>query len=176
FPAIATDHTLDVTFQNAFPVAVTAGANGSVSPAGTTFVACGADQAVTITPDACYAVADVLVDGVSIGAATSYTFTNVNAAHTLAATFASNAQATGTTSPDYVATVNPVTPVVTLSTDTNPSSWSGDVVLTATVNPATATGSITFKDSTTVIGTVALSSGTASIHKSNFTAAGHTLT
>ena len=37
----------------------------------------GADQTFTITPDACYHIADVLVDGVSVGAVTSYTFTNV---------------------------------------------------------------------------------------------------
>ena len=48
----------------------------------------GADQAFTITPDACYHVADVLVDGVSVGAVTSYTFTNVTANHTIAASFA----------------------------------------------------------------------------------------
>ena len=48
----------------------------------------GADQAFTITPDARYHVADVLVDGVSVGAVTSYTFTNVTANHTIAATFA----------------------------------------------------------------------------------------
>ena len=35
-------------------------------------------------------MADVLVDGVSVGAVTSYTFTNVTANHTIAASFAIN--------------------------------------------------------------------------------------
>ena len=50
----------------------------------------GASQTFTITPDTGYHVADVLVDGVSVGAVTSYTFTNVTANHTIAASFAIN--------------------------------------------------------------------------------------
>ena len=42
----------------------------------------------TITPDTGYHVADVLVDGASVGAVTSYPFTNVTANHTIAASFA----------------------------------------------------------------------------------------
>ena len=48
----------------------------------------GANQSFTITPDANYHVADVLVDAASVGAVTSYTFTNVTANHTIAASFA----------------------------------------------------------------------------------------
>ena len=47
----------------------------------------GANQTFTITPDAGYHVADVLVDGASVGAVTSYTFTNVTADHTISASF-----------------------------------------------------------------------------------------
>jgi hypothetical protein len=49
---------------------------------------CGSNQTFTITPDPNHHVLDVLVDGVSVGAVTSYTFTNVTAAHTIAASFA----------------------------------------------------------------------------------------
>jgi hypothetical protein len=52
-------------------------------------VASGADLAFTITPSAGYRVAEVLVDGVSVGAVTSYTFNNVTANHMISATFAS---------------------------------------------------------------------------------------
>ena len=65
-----------------------AGANGSITPSGAVTVAYGANQSFTITPAAGYHVADVLVDGVSVGAVTSYTFTNVTANHTIAASFA----------------------------------------------------------------------------------------
>ena len=65
-----------------------AGANGSISPSGTVPVAPGANQTFTITPAATYHVADVLVDGGSVGAVTSHTFTAVAANHTIAASFA----------------------------------------------------------------------------------------
>ncbi len=71
-----------------FTISSSAGANGTVSPSGAQTVAPGATLAISITPDAHYHVTDVLVDGSSAGAVTSYTFTNVSANHTLAASFA----------------------------------------------------------------------------------------
>src|SRR5204863_3054654 len=65
-----------------------AGANGAISPSGAVSVNDGDNQSFSITPDAHYHVADVLVDGVSVGAVTSYAFSNVTADHTIAATFA----------------------------------------------------------------------------------------
>jgi len=65
-----------------------AGANGSISPLGATSVNHGGSQAYTITPDLGYHVADVLVDGASVGAVTTYDFTNVTANHTIEASFA----------------------------------------------------------------------------------------
>lgn len=55
-----TDHTIRAS----------AGANGTISPAGWTSVGEGGEQTFTITPDAGYAVAKVLVDGRSVGAVT----------------------------------------------------------------------------------------------------------
>ena len=48
----------------------------------------GAARPSPSPPATNYHVADVLVDGVSVGALTSYTFTNVTANHTIAASFA----------------------------------------------------------------------------------------
>src|SRR5207253_3531355 len=76
------------TCSPGFVIAPSAGANGTVSPSGAQTVAPGATLAITIAPAANYHVADVLVDGSSVGAVTSFTFTNVTANHTLAATFA----------------------------------------------------------------------------------------
>lgn len=72
-----TDHTIRAS----------AGANGTISPAGWTSVGEGGEQTFTITPDAGYAVAKVLVDGRSVGAVTSYTFRNVTQDHTIEAVF-----------------------------------------------------------------------------------------
>src|SRR5262249_60811314 len=70
------------------PGSASGGANGAISPNGGVTVAYGGSQSFTITPDLHYHVADVLVDGVSVGAVTSYSFTNVTADHTIAASFA----------------------------------------------------------------------------------------
>jgi uncharacterized protein (TIGR02145 family) len=62
-------------------------AGGSISPLGNIEVASGANQAFTITPAFGYQVADVLVDGSSVGAVQAYEFQNVTASHTIYATF-----------------------------------------------------------------------------------------
>jgi hypothetical protein len=88
------------------PAAVT---NGSISPAAGVAVNHGASQTFNITANTGYHVADVLVDGVSVGVvatssaissttevpATSYTFTNVTASHTISAVFAPHATVPG---------------------------------------------------------------------------------
>jgi hypothetical protein len=88
------DHTIHAAFYKLeYTITATAGANGSISPPpgdvnGDVIVDCGTDQTFLISPDSCYTVADVLVDGVSVGAVTSYTFDYVEANHTIHATFA----------------------------------------------------------------------------------------
>ncbi len=67
-----------------------AGEGGSISPTGAVVVEEGGDMAFDITPDAGYHILDVLVDGVSVGAVASYTFTNVIAGHTIDASFEVN--------------------------------------------------------------------------------------
>jgi hypothetical protein len=53
-------------------------------------VSSGGSQTFSIIPDPGYHIADVTVDSASIGAVPSYSFTAVNANHTIAATFAVN--------------------------------------------------------------------------------------
>jgi hypothetical protein len=74
-------------------ITASAGSNGSISPSGAVSVVSGANQSFTITPNANYHVADVLVDSVSVGAVTSYSFTNVTGNHTISASFAIDTQA-----------------------------------------------------------------------------------
>jgi len=71
-----------------FTITATAGDNGSIEPSGEVPVSSGADKTFTIIPDTGYEVADVLVDSVSVGAVTSYTFESVAADATISATFA----------------------------------------------------------------------------------------
>ena len=68
-------------------ITATAGTNGTITPSGTVTVNEGDNKVFNISPAAGYNVADVLVDGSSVGAVASYTFTNVTADHTIAASF-----------------------------------------------------------------------------------------
>lgn len=68
-------------------IQATAGENGSISPSGKIRVYRGNDRIFTITADEGYIIADVKVDGVSVGAVESYTFTNVTEDHSIEASF-----------------------------------------------------------------------------------------
>jgi uncharacterized delta-60 repeat protein len=68
-------------------ITATAAANGSITPAGTTNFVSGSNQVYTITPAMGYCVQDVLVDGVSVGPVTSYTFTSIISSHTIDVSF-----------------------------------------------------------------------------------------
>ena len=91
FTNVTADHTISALFAaDTFTITPGAGANGSISPATAQAVTSGSNAAFSMTPAGGYHVADVLVDGASVGAVTSYTFTNVTANHTIAVTFAAN--------------------------------------------------------------------------------------
>jgi len=86
---VVSDHTLNPTFAiNTYTITTAAGPNGTIAPSSQ--VKHGSSATVAITPQANYHVADVLVDGVSVGPVTSYDFPNVTASHTVSATFAIN--------------------------------------------------------------------------------------
>ncbi len=65
----------------------TAGTGGSISPSGAIMVNKGESQAFTITPEDCYQVDDVLVDGISVGSVSSYTLVSIQQDYTIHATF-----------------------------------------------------------------------------------------
>jgi hypothetical protein len=89
FSNVTANHTLSATFAiNTYSIVPIAGMNGTISPSATQTVNHGSSSATfTITPAPGYHVANVLVDGISLGAVTSYKFTDVTANHTIAATF-----------------------------------------------------------------------------------------
>ena len=109
FSSVAANHTISATFsatQTTYTITATAGANGSIAPSGAVPVTSGASKTFAITPASGYQVADVQVDGSSVGALTSLTLSNVSANHTISASFSSGgftitptAGANGTISP-----------------------------------------------------------------------------
>ena len=73
---------------SSYAITASASTGGIITPADMVIVNSGGNQTFTITPNSGYRIADVTVDGVSQGAITSYTFSNVSADHTIVATFA----------------------------------------------------------------------------------------
>jgi len=90
FSNVMGDHTISVTFTpDVYTLTAMAYTGGSISPAGDSIVNRGNSQTYTITPDTGYEVRYVVVDGVSKGAVTNLTITNVAADHTIIAYFIS---------------------------------------------------------------------------------------
>lgn len=70
-----------------YTINASAGANGSINSPGSSSMAYGSSKTYTIFPNAGYKVGDVLVDNVSKGSITTYTFSTINANHAISATF-----------------------------------------------------------------------------------------
>jgi len=92
---ITNEKTLNVDAEVAviYNIAAVAGENGTISPAGNNSVLKGGEISFLITPAKGYKIDKVLVDQVSVGAVTTYKFTNVQASHTIMATFVKEGQA-----------------------------------------------------------------------------------
>jgi hypothetical protein len=90
FTDVQEDHTISASFSAVpvnFTINASAGAGGSIAPSGLVTVLQGTDKTFNVTPNGGYTIADVQVDSVSQGAVPNYTFTNVQANHTISATF-----------------------------------------------------------------------------------------
>ncbi|MEI6580669.1 MAG: hypothetical protein WCO07_00685 [bacterium] len=101
----------NVVVGTSYNITAIQGANGSITPAGVTAVASGGSQTYNITPSVGYSVATLTVDGAFVTPASSYTFSNVTATHTISATFSvatytitATQSANGTISPSGVVT------------------------------------------------------------------------
>lgn len=73
-----------------YTITASAGAGGSITPSGTISVAAGGAQSFSIAAQSGYRIADVRVDGNSVGAVGSYAFQNVTSNRTISASFAQN--------------------------------------------------------------------------------------
>src|SRR5437667_170434 len=115
------------------------------------------------------------------GSASIVVSTLANANHSLTAAYGGSLDFLASTSAAVTQVVNGET-ATTLTTTPNPSSLGQAVTLTATVAPVAPgtgvpTGTVTFRDGDTTIGTATLdATGSASIIISTFTAASHSLT
>ena len=88
FTNIQDNHSIAASFAlDAITITASAGPNGSITPTGSLIITPGDNQTFDITADSCYQIADVLVDGVSVGTPNSYTFTNVQLNHSISVSF-----------------------------------------------------------------------------------------
>ena len=144
FTDVQADHTITANFAvNTLNISASAGAGGSISPNGYVSVNYGDNQTFNITANPGYYILDVTVNGSSVGAVSSYTFTNVQASNTLSATFAP----TPTPSPSPTATPSSEPTVTPKPTSTPTPTPSPKPTPLATTVPAT-TGSGTTVDLT----------------------------
>jgi len=88
FTNVTRPHTIEVVFAlDTFQIAPTSHGPGILTPDTLQTVAYGGSSTVTITPKPGTKTINVVVDGVSMGPIASYTFTNVQANHTIFASF-----------------------------------------------------------------------------------------
>lgn len=106
FEDVKANHSIEATFTKEggivppityYTITASAGEGGAINPSGTIRVPAGGDRTFTISAAEGYEIADVLVDGKSVGAVDSYTFENVRANHTISVVFQ---EASGIADPD----------------------------------------------------------------------------
>lgn len=81
------DSSLATLTLDYWTIVATATAGGTITPSGVVNVRQGVSRGFTIAPASGCQLQDVVVDGASVGAVTSYTFVAVAAHHTIAASF-----------------------------------------------------------------------------------------
>ncbi|MCU0589799.1 MAG: PKD domain-containing protein, partial [Syntrophobacteraceae bacterium] len=86
---VTAGHTITASFvpKTYTITAGVSGSGGTISPSGAQTVSHGGSLSLSIAPGTGYDIADVVVDGISKGAHTSYAFTNVAAPHSITASF-----------------------------------------------------------------------------------------
>jgi len=122
FSNVQASHTISVISAVNPNIIASTGAGGSISPSGSVNVNYGGSQSFIITANAGYYIVDVVVNGSSVGAVSSYAFTNVQGTYIISATFAPNPTPTPSPTPIPSPTSTPApTPTLTLTPTPTPS-------------------------------------------------------
>jgi hypothetical protein len=115
------------------------------------------------------------------GSATFSTSTLAVGTHSITVTYAGDGSFLGSSSGVLAQTVNKASTATSLTSSANPSTAGQSVKFTATVSPVAPgagapTGTVTFKDGTTTLGTAALAGGKATLSTSMLSAGSHSIT
>ncbi len=119
--------------------------------------------------------------GTLSGGTATFTTSGLTAGtHSITAVYSGDANFAGGTSPALMQTVNKVGDSTSVASSNNPSIFGSAVTFTATVKPATGsgtpTGTVTFNDGATVLGAGTLSGATATFTTSGLTGGTHSIT
>jgi hypothetical protein len=112
-----------------------------------------------------------------VGGSASFNLSNLPVgSHNITACYTGDSNDNGSMSSTITQKVNKANTTMALITSVTPSVFGQSVKFTASVTPITATGSVTFKDGNTTLGTISLSGGSASITVSTLKVGSHTTT
>ncbi len=106
---VSPDRYAQAIFATERIITASAGAGGTIAPSGSVSIRDGADQTFTVAPNAGYAIANVVADGIPVGAVATYTFTDVRANHSITASFGPAPTAVPTATPTPMPSVTPTT-------------------------------------------------------------------
>ncbi|MCX6208500.1 MAG: T9SS type A sorting domain-containing protein [Bacteroidetes bacterium] len=98
-----------------YTITASASTGGSITPAGITTATSGSSLTYTITANTGYCINDVIIDGTSVGAVGTYTFSGVAASHTITVSF-----------------VTRVTPAVSITSSISSICFGSPLTITAT--------------------------------------------
>ncbi len=119
FANVTANHTIEARFSPlAYTVTASAQPGGSITPSGDLPVNHGQPLSFTLAPGAGYVIEDVLIDGVSQGPLTSYTFSSVTAHRSIQAVFTAIPSYTITTPVSGLGTIEPAGPLQVTAGDT----------------------------------------------------------
>ena len=104
---VAVNSSVVLVTVNLPKISASAGFGGSISPSGDVSVNYNENITFSIAANTGYYIANVMVNGGSVGAVSSYTFTNVQDSYTISATFAAVSQPTSTPRPTAAPTSAP---------------------------------------------------------------------
>jgi hypothetical protein len=97
-------------------------------------------------------------------------------AHSITASYGGDANDTAAVSPAVTQVVNKIASSVVAICSQNPSLYQMNIPLSATVTPSSATGTVQFLDGNTVLGTAAISAGSATMYLSTLSVGPHSIT
>lgn len=113
------------------------------------------------------------------GTATFTTSSLSVASHSMTAVYAGNSNYTTSTSPAYLQVVSPASTVTTVTPSANPVVYGSSVTFTSVVTPQSGTGVptglVSFREGTSILGSVPLVGGTATFTTSALTSGGHSI-